>query len=127
MGKIFWSGVLILTLLLGLTLGISWAMNAIHSPMQQSLEQAADAALAGDLSRARQLGQQANSRWERFRKAIATVADHSPMDEIDKLFSQMQAYAEAEEDTEFAACCVQLARLVKGMADAHILTWWNLL
>jgi len=126
MGRIFWTGVLLLGLLLGLTLSIGWGMNAIHSPMQQSLEQAADAALAGDMPLAQQLGQQASSRWERFRKAVATVADHSPMDEIDKLFAQMQTYAKAQEDTEFAACCAQLSRLVRGMADAHILTWWNL-
>lgn len=126
MGKIFWSGVLILTLLLGLTLGISWAMDAIHSPMQQALEQATDAALAGDVSRAQQLGGQAKERWDTYRKAVAVVADHTPMDEIDGLFSQMQAYARAEEDTELAACCAQLSRLVQSMADAHIFTWWNL-
>lgn len=126
MGKIFWSGVLILTLLLGLTLGVSWGMNAIHSPLQRSLEQAADAAVAGDVSLAQQLGQQAKQRWDTFRKAVAVVADHTPMDEIDQLFAQMQAYARAEEDADLAACCTQLARLVESMADAHILTWWNL-
>ena len=126
MGKFFWSGVMILTLLLGLTLVISWAMDTIHSPMQQSLEQAADAALAGDVSQAQQLGTQAKERWDTFRKAVAMVADHTPMDEIDQLFGQMRAYAEAEEDAEFAACCAQLARLVESMANAHILTWWNL-
>lgn len=126
MGKFFWSGTLILTLLLGLTLSISWAMDAIHTPMEQALEQAADAALTGDVDQARQLGTQAKQRWDRFRKAVAVVADHSPMDEIDQLFAQMQAYAQAEEETELASCCAQLARLVQSMADAHILTWWNL-
>ena len=126
MGRIFWTGVLILALLLGLTLGISWAMNAIHSPLQQSLERAADAALKGDISQAQQLGDQAKQRWDTFRKAIAVVADHTPMDEIDQLFGQMRAYACAEEETELAACCAQLSRLIQSMADAHILTWWNL-
>ena len=126
MGRIFWTGVLILALLLGLTLGISWAMNAIHSPLQQSLERAADAALKGDISQAQQLGDQAKQRWDTFRKAIAVVADHTPMDEIDQLFGQMRAYAYAEEETELAACCAQLSRLIQSMADAHILTWWNL-
>ena len=126
MGKFFWSGTLILTLLLGLTLSISWAMDSIHTPMEQALEQAADAALTGDVDQARQLGTQAKQRWDRFRKAVAVVADHSPMDEIDQLFAQMQAYAQAEEETELASCCAQLARLVQSMADAHILTWWNL-
>ena len=126
MGKFFWSGALILALLLGLTLSISWAMDAIHTPMEQALEQAADAALTGDVDQARQLGTQAKHRWDRFRKAVAVVADHSPMDEIDQLFAQMQAYAQAEEETELASCCAQLAWLVQSMADAHILTWWNL-
>ena len=126
MGKIFWSGVLLLTLLLGLTLGVSWVMNTIHSPVEQALEQAEYAALAGDVEQAQQLGEQAKQRWDQFRKAVAVVADHSPMDEIDQLFAQMQAYAEANEESDLAACCAQLARLVQSMADAHILTWWNL-
>ena len=126
MGKYFWAGVLLLVLLLGLTLGISWAMDTVHSPMEQALEQASATALAGDMARARQLGQQAMDRWDTFRKRIALVAEHSPMDEIDRLFGQMDAYARANEETEFAACCAQLSRLVGSMADAHILTWWNL-
>ena len=126
MGKIFWSGALILLLLLGLTLGISWGMDAIHSPIQQDLMLAEKAALDGDVAQAQQLGQQAKQRWDSFRKAVAVVADHTPMDEIDQLFGQMQAYARAQEDTELAACCAQLSRLVESMANAHILTWWNL-
>ncbi len=127
MGRQFWVGITLLAVLLALTGGLSLAMDAIHQPAQVQLEQAAELALDGDLSRAAELALQARMRWERFRKMISAVADHSPMDEIDRLFAEAEVFAAVAEEEHFAACCAQLSVLVGGMADAHSAAWWNLL
>ena len=127
MGKQFWAGVFLLTALLAGTLGIGLEMEWIYTPAQTQLTQASQLALAGQEQQAQLLAQQAKSRWERFRKISAVVADHTPMDEIDKLFEEMRIYAQEQETPHFAASCAQLARLLQGMADAHSPTWWNLM
>lgn len=125
MGRRFWLGVWILVLFLGLGLGITWGMDAIHVPAEQALEQAAQKALTGQMDEAVALARDAHKRWDDFWKLTASVADHSPMDEVDKLFAEMEIYAEAREEEHFAACCAQLSRLVSSMSDAHAPRWWN--
>lgn len=127
MGKQFWVGVFLLLLLLGLTLGVAWGMEAIQEPAQKQLEQASVLALSGDMPQAAELAMQAKQRWERFWQVSAAVADHSPMDEIDKVFAEMEVYAKAGDEEHFAACCAQLSQLVGSMSDAHAHTWWNFL
>ena len=127
MGKHFWSGAILLFLLLALTLGIGLGATAIHEPARALLEQAADAALADDLPRAVDLARQARQRWERFRGLTAVVADHTPMDEADRLFGEMDVFATARDGVHFAACCSQLAQQLRSMSEAHSGSWWNLL
>lgn len=127
MGRRFWLGVGILVLFLGLGLGVTWGMDAIHAPAEQALTQAAQKALDGQTEEAVLLARQAHSHWDRYRKLTAGVADQSPMDEVDTLFAEMEVYAQTEDREHFAACCAQLAYLVSSMSDAHALTWWNLL
>jgi len=127
MGKPFWAGLLLLGLLIVMALGGSAAMNRIHDPVRQALEQAAAAALDGDMLRGAELEQQAKAQWERSRKLVCAMADHSPMDEIDRLFAQAEVYALAQKQEELADACAQLARLMQSMTDAHSPTWWNLL
>ena len=50
-----------------------------------------------------------------------------PMEDIDSLFARLSAYAAQEETAEYAAACRELARRVEAVADAHRLTWWNLM
>lgn len=127
MGRRFWLGVGILVLFLGLGLGITWGMDAIHIPAEQALEQAAQKALDGQMDEAVMLARQAHERWDTFWKLTAGVADHSPIDQVDQLFAEMEVYAQAREEEHFAACCAQLSRLVGSMSDAHALSWWNLM
>ncbi len=125
MGKHFWLGIGILVLFFVLGLGTTWAMDAMHIPAEQELAQAARLALDGNMAEAEALAQQAKLRWEKWWDITASVADHSPMDEVDQLFAEMEVYAVAREEQHFAACCAQLSRLVSSMADAHRPAWWN--
>ena len=52
---------------------------------------------------------------------------HTPMEEIDALFAQVEVYAAAREEAEFAAGCAELSRRMEAMANAHGAQWWNVL
>ena len=120
-------GVLLLVCLLGLGSFVSWKMDAMQLPLTEALDQAAEEALEGSFSQAVSLGEEAKGKWERQWNLTAALADHAPMDEIDGLFAQLKAYADQEEKTHYAACCLELSSLIRAVAEAHELSWWNLL
>lgn len=122
-----WLGVGILIVFLVLGLVTMRAMDKAHLPTGELLEQAAEKTLQGEFEQAIALGAEAKSRWERQWNGTATVADHSPMDDVDALFGEMEIYARTGEEPHFAACCQELARRVKAMATAHCFSWWNIL
>ena len=124
MERRFYLGVGILLIILILGLFTQWVMEKCQQPPALLLEQAAQ---AEDLQTGTELAQQAKAMWHRRWKGVAAVADHSPMDEIDTLFAEMEVYARTEEKPHFAACCSELARRVQAMADAHAFSWWNVL
>ena len=117
----------ILALFLALGFVTASAMDNAHMPTQALLQQAAEKALNGDFAEATQLGAQAKSRWDRHWNGTAAVGDHSPMDEVDALFAEMEVYAKAEEKPHFAAVCKELSQRIQAFADAHRFRWWNIL
>ena len=121
----FGAGILVVFLVLGFV--VSFFINEAHLPTCQLLNQAAEKTLAGDFESAVPLGLEAKRRWEKQWDATAVVADHSPMDDVDALFSEMEIYAKAGEEPHFAACCLELAQRVQAVAEAHKFSWWNVL
>ena len=125
--KRFYMGVgLLLVLLTGSAL-LSGAAVEIHDPISFRLEQAAEAALAGDWPRAKVLTEAALRRWQRNRIVTAMFADHEPMEQIDSGFSQIAVFLRQEDGDNFPAACAALARLARAMADSQRLSWQNLL
>ena len=122
---IFGLGILLLFLVLGLW--GSYAMSRFHEPVSDTLEQAAQTALAGDLELAVQDAKAAQAKWERRWNQVAVLADHTPMDEIDAMFARLEIYGRSGNVADFAAHCNQLAVLISATAEAHELSWWNLL
>lgn len=125
MGKRFYQGVGLLVVLLALSVLVTWGMRRIHEPTGAQLLEASQLALQGDTQQAIGLARQAHSQWKNTRMLTAAVADHSPMDDVDMLFREMEVYAAAGEIPHFAACCAQLSSLVRSMYEAHSPTWWN--
>ena len=125
--KRFWLGIGILVGLLGLGIGAQGWMDALHTPCAAELEQAAQEALQDNWSQALLLAEQASSRWEQTKKVISSLADHTPMDEVDMLLAELHVYARAQEVPHFAACCTQLAAMIQAIGQAHAFNWWNLL
>ena len=122
-----WIGFGVLAALLALGAAVSWGMDVVHRPAARQLEQAADAALAGNWQEAQRYADGAQSRWQRYRKFTASVADHTPMDDVEGLYAQLKVYAEEKDAAHFAAICLELARLSDAMADSHSPVWWNFL
>ena len=127
MGRRFWLGIFILVLFLLMGLGAAWGMKKIHFPGETALAQAADQAMAGDLSAAGASAMEAYDRWVKTRDLTASLADHAPMDDVEKLFAEMQVYADTGETPHFIACCRQLRVMLRAMYDAHSPSLWNFL
>jgi len=119
-------GIGILLLMLILSIGITVLMHRVHPPMAALLSTAALEAEAGNWPAAREAAQEATQIWAGTRTLTAIFADHSPMDDIDGLFAELQTYIRMEETPHFAATCRQLARLVQSMGENHAFAWWNL-
>ena len=121
-----WFGLGLLGVLLAISLLSSWAMGAIHEPVSQDLEQAGALALVGELPRARFFQIRALAGWEKWAHFRSCFSDHTPVEDIDAAFKELESYGKAGEDAAFAAACAELARKVQAIGDAHGLYWWNL-
>lgn len=123
----FYFGVFLLLFFLVLGLWVGHALEDIHTEIADTLTQAAETALSGDLAQAERLALSAKKEWETSWHGTATVADHAPMDEIDGLLAQLPCFAQTDNVSDFAACCTRCSLLVQAISEAHSLTWWNLL
>lgn len=121
-----WIGFALLLVLLAGGIAVTWGMAKCHEPIARDLENAAKTALQGDMVQGESLMLQARDAWGRSRHLGACFADHTPMEEIDALFAQVEVYAAAREETDFAAGCAALSQKVEAMGLAHGASWWNL-
>lgn len=126
MERRFILGLAILILVLVFAVGAAIGMKAIHAPGEIALQKAAQLALADDLEHAISLAQESYRRWQRFQGITAAFADHTPMDDTERLFQEMLVYAEAEEAPHFAACCAQLSAMLKAIYEAHSFSLKNI-
>lgn len=122
-----WLGLAILIVFFALGLVTAGVMDNAHIPTEKLLSQAAEKTLAGDFEEAVSLGFEAKSRWERHWNGTATVADHSPMDDVDALFAEMEIYAKTKEQPHFAAVCKELSQRIQAVTGAHRFKWQNIL
>ena len=122
-----WLGIGLLALLLLIGIALQLGMDSIHGHCAQKLEQAADAALREDWDSAVSLAQQAYESWKAGYSITAAVADHAPMDEVDRMYAELGVYARRQETVHFAASCAQLAKLTQAVAEAHRFSLRNLL
>ena len=127
MEKRFYMGLGIQLVFLVLGLVVSWTMRQATQPVLQMLDQATQEVLSGDMEQGILLAQRAQDIWQKGWKTVALAADHSPMDEIDGLFAQIGFFAKAGNRLELGACGARGSELVEAIADAHALTWWNLI
>lgn len=125
--KRIYLGLGILAILLCVALLVSAVMDRLHAPIAQDLQDAALAAKNGDWESAATLAGSAADRWQHCKRFTAALADHSPMDDMEGLFAELEVYLQQREMPHFAATCRHLAYLAGAMGDNHAMSWWNLL
>jgi hypothetical protein len=123
----FLLGIAILVVVLALTIGTAFSMKAIHAPGETALAEAASLALAGKMEQAVSLAMGAYDRWQKYQDFTAAFADHSPMDDTERLFREMAVYAQSGEVPHFAACCTQLSAMLKAIYETHGFSLRNIL
>lgn len=122
-----WIGfIMLLLLFLGSSLS-SRAMVRLHEPMEEKLQQSARCAMDGDWNRAETLFRQTQEEWETSEHFRSCFADHNPVEEIDGDFKLLEIYCASRERISFSGGCLQMARQVAAVGEAHELVWWNLL
>ena len=122
-----WIGLILLLVLLAGGIAVTWAMDRIHSPIGEDLQQAARYAMQGDWINAGTLFRGAREDWKKWEHFRACFADHGPMEEIDGDLELLELYCEAREEAAFAAESCRLARKIAAMGEAHEFVWWNIL
>ena len=125
--KRFWIGLTLMGLIFLGGILLDRGISAIHSPISQHLNAAAEASARNDWTAALEQVDLASARWKKFHSLTASMADHTPMDEIDRLFAQLQVFASQRKMPDFAATCRQLSFLARSMAESHSLKWQNFL
>ena len=115
---------MLLLLLLGSILS-SWAMVRIHEPMEEKLQMSAQCAMDGDWHRAEAFFRKAQENWEKSEHFRTCFADHTPVEEIDGEFELLKVYCASREAVSFSGGCLQLARQVAAVGEAHELVLWN--
>jgi len=123
MGR-FLLGVGLLAVLLGLGLWVCKDTDDTLLQVSDRLEAAAALCLSGQALDGASLAKEAKDAWEQAWHRTAVFSDHAPMDEIDGLFSQLEAFR--ENSREFAAGCRRIASLIRAVAEANNATWWNI-
>lgn len=120
-------GAVILSILLIAGLYTSKDMERSHWEISKRLEDAAWFALTENWEDARQAAAAAENQWNACRTRNCLLSDHTPMEQIDALFSRVGIFSAARNREQFAATCAELSRYVQAMGEAHCLTWQNLL
>ena len=124
--KRFWIGTALLVILLGAGIGSSVFMDHVNEPLWEDLKLASQAALEGRWEEASRLVTGAKDHWEQHHNTIAAIFSHQPMEQIDAQFETLVLYLNTQETIAFSACCTSLSAQIQALADAHIMSWWNL-
>ncbi|MBQ3192907.1 MAG: DUF4363 family protein [Oscillospiraceae bacterium] len=120
-----WIGLILLLALLAGAVAVTVAMVRIHDPIEGSLNESAQLALAGDWQKAQILFRRASEDWKTWEHFRACFADHTPIEDIDSSFRLLEIYCDAKENAAFAAESRRLARQIAAVGEAHEFVWWN--
>lgn len=117
----------LLLMLLAAGIFSSLRVQWVQEPIATQLEQAAQAGFSENWELAGSLFEKAQTRWNTYRNALATVTDHGPMEEIDSLFDELEFYRRAKDPVLFSSLCGRLSQLAEAVGESLRFSWWNLL
>ena len=121
-----WMGLGLLLVLLVLGAVISHRMTALHLPLSSRLEQAAVFVSGEDWERAVELVEETRTAWENHHTFSASFTDHTPMEEVEAHFAQLEIYRRLRDSVGYAALCAEMACQLEAISEAQRLTLKNL-
>lgn len=122
-----WFGLGLLVALLGVSIAVSWGMDAVHRPIAGELRRAAICAQAEESEQAQAEFRKAQTDWERWAHFRSCFADHTPTEAVDQELAAARWAGALAQWPEFAAACARAAKMVEAIGAAHAFNWWNLL
>lgn len=122
--KRLWIGVVVLLILLVAGIVLTVSFSAMHTPLADTLSQAANHAYNGELTAATTAIKDAQSQWEACRRFSAAVLDHRLLEEMEELFAQLEF---TDNPYTLATLCARLSSRAAEMAESQAITWWHLL
>ena len=123
--KRIWFGAALLAVLLISGFASSAWMEKIHLSLSDDLSRAAELALEENWAGAESFTKAAHREWDKRRDLIASLSDHEPMDQIEGLFAQLDAFARAKDRVSYSSTCIFLARQLEALGQGHRLSLPN--
>ena len=122
-----WMGFILLILLLLASIWSARVMVRIHEPIEGKLRQAAQFSTEGNWAQAAACFREAEEAWALWERVRGCFSDHNPVEKIDADFELLKVCCATREPISFSGGCLQLARQVAAVGEAHEPIWWNLL
>lgn len=121
-----WIGVGLMLALLLEGIFLCRAIVPFHENLADSLDTAAELAVAGNWKQAQKTAFAARDRWQQHKNPIASVTDHEPMEQMEALFQEL-SLLNASRAVDFACICVRLAQTARAIGETQSLRWWGVL
>ena len=125
--KRLWIGVVLLAVMLATGVGMLLVSRDFYGKFSDSLDQAGAYALEENWVAAEEQFRESQRLWERYRRFWAASADHEPVEEVQRLFSQLEVYEKCRQATEFAVICRSIVYRAEAIDEAQSLKWWSVL
>lgn len=125
--KRMWIGVVLLAVMLATGVGMLLVSRDFYGEFSDSLDQAGEYALAENWVAAGNKLRESQRLWKQYRRFWAASTDHEPVEEVQRLFSQLEVYEKCRQGTEFAAICRSIVHRAEAIDEAQSLKWWSIL
>ena len=121
-----WFGAVLLAVLLLLGLGSDALMKQTHHPISNDLLRASELALEGNWKSAENFTAAARREWDKKQLLTAMFSDHTPMDQIEGMFAQLEVFAGTGDAVSYSSTCRYLASRLEALGRSHSFNFQNL-
>ena len=120
-------GVTILALLLSLSLLFSLLSGHYLGTVTEQLHSAADYLAARDWDTLLALTEDAETYWDDHRSYFSSLLDHNDLEDIDRTFTSLLAYARIQESVCYYETYIRLVSMLEHIQNMDMLKLYNIL
>lgn len=125
--KQLWSAVILLGVMI-LVLGWNGSrLGDLIKPLQETLDQATQAAKAGEWEKAEQLTRQVTKSWKESVSYLHLVQSHREVDEVTILLEESLEYIVSQSTNTYSALNIRVQSLMDGICKMEKLSVGNLM